>query len=337
VFDAARATLGVASSAREHQSVMLENASRPSVLLTFPAKLNDDRRKRMREDWERLYAGKRNAGKAVLIDGLEFTVTPFDVAKAIDLQLLEIENFTVRQIANFVGVPPHKLGDKSGEGYGSLEQENLSWLSDTLGPIMRQIEMEDYDKLLTEDEKRAGSHELEFDRKKITIVDAKTQAMWLRIALGGHPWMTISEARSATGLNYVDGTDRIPEPANMLGGGINNGDPPSNDDGSGDAPANLGDAREAANVAMASAIRRIYKRLESQALAAERKGTLGAWRDNLDPEPLRQELAPLASVIASLGASPIDYGGLVVARVRQSLSCGKMVAEAFQEGTNAAA
>jgi hypothetical protein len=75
-----------------------------------------------------------------------------------DAQMLESRAFDAREIANVLGVPPHKLGDPSRTAYNSLESENQGYRDDTLGPWFAAWEQECDAKLLTEAEKEAETH-----------------------------------------------------------------------------------------------------------------------------------------------------------------------------------
>ena len=78
-------------------------------------------------------------------------------------------------VASITGVPPHKLGVAVGTSYGSLEQENKSLLNDCIDPWLTQWEEEICFKLLTEYQKKVGSHFVQFDRRQLERADAKTE------------------------------------------------------------------------------------------------------------------------------------------------------------------
>jgi HK97 family phage portal protein len=221
VVDKARESIGLSMGARLHQAKTLKNSARPGVLLKTPKVMSKPARDSLRNEWNAFHASGENAGRTAILDnGLD--VSPYAFSSQ-DMELMKTQEFTIRDIANFMGVPPHKIGDVSRQGYNSLEQENLSFLGDTLEAILCNLEQELEDKLLTEDEKSEGSHEIMFDRGALSTTDTATKATYWRTALGGHPWAEVAEARRAFGLNHVEGTDVIPEPANMMRGGEQNG------------------------------------------------------------------------------------------------------------------
>jgi HK97 family phage portal protein len=141
-----------------------------------------------------------------------------------DQQLIETRQFTVRDVANFIGVPPHKLGDTGRTAYASLEQENQSYLDDALDYWLCVWEAQCWDKLLTEEEKAADSHVVEFLRLALMRADMATRANYYRTALGGRGWMTPNEVRGRENLNPSDSADadEILTPLNMGQGGDQN-------------------------------------------------------------------------------------------------------------------
>ena len=320
VLECAAESLGLSLAARRFQAKSFKNSARPSVILQFPKKLSGDQKQKIKDDWERMLQGADNAKSTIVIDG-EMEVKDFAMSAA-DIQLMETQRFTVIDIANFLGVPPHKLGSKEGQGYNSLEQENLAWNADKLEAMYVNIEQEDEDKLLTEDEKKAGSHEIAFDRTAAAFASADLAAKsnYLRTALGGHPWMQQSEARQLDGWNHVEGTDFIPAPANM-GGGNNEpknpaSDPPKRADDGKPTPLQAATA-----AALESSCRRVVRRLGSQAKAAAKRGELSAFTVSLTTDNLAAVVAELEHVEAAAGlAHGVDLKGKSARQVLSHLT-----------------
>lgn len=261
VVGKAKESLGLAIGARQFATVVFKNGARPSVVLTYPNKLSDPAKKALISQWERMYSGIENAHRTAILDmGIE--LKSFSGFSAEDAQLLQTRQFQIGDIANFLGVPPHKLGDKTGAGYNGLEQENLAFLSDTLESILTRIEEECEDKLLSEREKADDSHEISFDREKLILADSSARANYFRTALGGGAWMSVDEVRQKDGLNPV-GMNDVPKPLNMgnAGGAPTPGKEPFRGDAGESLAAQLDEMREfmktqtAATVAFVAEVR----------------------------------------------------------------------------------
>jgi HK97 family phage portal protein len=154
----------------------------------------------MRESWERIHKGIDNAHKvAILQEGT--TYTGF-AANASDAQLLENREFDAREVANIFGVPTHKLGDPSKVAYNSLEQENQSYYDDTLSRWLRLWADECGDKLLSDREKLAESHCIDFDYQELARADLAAQTAYASAALQ-YGWENIDGIRAMFGKNPI--------------------------------------------------------------------------------------------------------------------------------------
>lgn len=250
LIDKAKESLGSGMAARDYGSRFFRNNARPSGLLEHPKNLSEPAARKLRDSWNEIHAGLNNSHKvAILEEGMKYTAIGIN---ARDSQLLETRQFEVREIANWIGVPPHKLGDSSRTAYNSLEQENQSYLDEALDPWLVAFEEEAYDKLLTEDEKRSDTHTVEFKRQALLRADTAARGEFYNKATGGLPWMTGNEVRGRENLNPMEGFDTIKLPTNNWGD-----------------QANI-QAGEAARAVMLDAVRRVAKRLAVHARKASK-------------------------------------------------------------------
>lgn len=219
VIDKAKEDLGLGIGGRRYAAIYFKNSARAPVVLETPNKVSEETIKNLRSSWERMHQGLENAHRtAVLQQGMTAKIMSFSAA---DSQLIESRQFTVKDVANFTGVPPHKLGDDAKVSYKSLEQENQSYLIEALDSWLCTWEEEQWDKCLMEKEKRGDSHIIEFLRAAIVRADLVTRGNYYRLALGGAPWMLRNEVRSAENLNPVEGWDEPMDPLNMQNPGGN--------------------------------------------------------------------------------------------------------------------
>ncbi|MFH1605213.1 MAG: phage portal protein [Pseudomonadota bacterium] len=213
IFSKARESIGLGLATREYGARFFVNGAEARVVPEHPQTMSQNAQERLRKSWVEMHAGLTNAhGTAILEEGMKANVISIN---AQDAQLIETRKFNVREIANWFDLPPHKLGDDSKTAYNSLEMEELAYLAQTLDGWMVAWEMECRDKLLTEEEKRADSHIVEFRREALLRTDLKTRAMYYRIALAGMPWLDVNEVRSLENMNPREGWDDIRPPINM--------------------------------------------------------------------------------------------------------------------------
>lgn len=175
VITYAKEHIGLGLAIRKYGSVFFKNGATPGIVLERPLEsgpMDEGGEQTLRKSFDSIVTGLDNAHRtAVLQEGMKATVLAVDARKS---QLIEMREHEVRQIAALLGVPPHKLGDPTRTSYNSLEQENASFLEDALDPWFCRWEDECYDKLLTEREKEADTHFMEFNRDAAIRVDTKT-------------------------------------------------------------------------------------------------------------------------------------------------------------------
>lgn len=203
VWDKARESLGLGMAAKKFGGKFFRNNARPNLAIEIPSKYDPVAANNLRASWEGIQGGLDNAHRiALLWAGQKLTTFSID---AKDAQLLETRAFETKEIALFIGIPSHKLGDKDSASYNSLEQENQDYLDEGLDPWLIAIEEEAWDKLLTEEQKLSESHEIIFNRKMLLRADRTAQANYLRAATGNRPWMTPDEARDEEDLPLLGG------------------------------------------------------------------------------------------------------------------------------------
>lgn len=129
---------------------------------------------------------------------------------AADMQFLESRKFTVREICRFFGVHPSFVFDDTSNNYKSAEMANVAFLSNTLNPILRQIENELDRKLLP----GAVGERLRFDREALYATDLESRMGYVekRIQTGT---MTPNEARASFGQPRTEGGDTLLVSANL--------------------------------------------------------------------------------------------------------------------------
>lgn len=136
----------------EYSSNILNKGALPIGILETEGRLNKDVATRLKESWEKLYTGVRNAGKTVVLEeGLKYK--PLSLSPS-DLALNESKKISSEEICKLFNVPLSLiLGNK---GYGNLEQDNLHFTKHCLSAIITSIEAELDRSLLLEDEKMKG-------------------------------------------------------------------------------------------------------------------------------------------------------------------------------------
>jgi len=205
----AREGIGAALAEQNHAASLFRNRARPGVVLKYPQIMNAVQREQLRKSFDADFAGALNAGKTFVLEG------GIDVASvgfsSEDAQFLESREFSVREIARWFGLPSHMVGDISKTSYASSEVEMLSFLTHSLRPWLVNLEQEVNCKLFPQ----RTQFFARFDASAISRADmASRYESYSKALLAG--WMSVADVREAEQLPYIEGTDRLMTPANML-------------------------------------------------------------------------------------------------------------------------
>lgn len=163
IIDVLESSLKGAIATQRYTTLYYEQGGSVKGYLKVPQIMKQEQADDLRANWGRLAEGMSNTGRvAVAHGGTEYVELK---ANANDAQLLPAKQFSIIDISNITGVRPHDLGDQTRAAYNSLEQENQSHADRCIEPWLVTWELEYMDKLLTEGQKDADSHYIEFDRR----------------------------------------------------------------------------------------------------------------------------------------------------------------------------
>lgn len=199
-----RDTLGLSTAANEYAARFFRNNAEPRVVIEMPGQMPMEAQTQFIDQWNKMHQGLESSHRTAIITG-GGKINPFSI-KASDAQLLDQRKFSLIEIANGLGLPPHKVGASDRIAYNSLEQENQALSDDTLEPRMSEWEQELHNKLLTEREKALDTHIIRFDRNELVRADLTARAAYLEKAVKG-PWMTPDEGRAGEGLSPLPGDE----------------------------------------------------------------------------------------------------------------------------------
>lgn len=206
-LDAIRLTrniLGLTLATETYGSKFFKNGGRPPGVLSTSATLTDEQRKGLRQDWEAMNAGMQNANRTAVIWGdLRYTSIASNNDQS---QFLETRKFQIEEICRALGVQPIKVfySDKAST-YASVEQMNISHVTDTLMPIYANIEQGAAISLLTEQERQSGYY-VKLLANGLMRGATRDRAEFYRImrVIGA---LTINEIRELEEMDPIEGGD----------------------------------------------------------------------------------------------------------------------------------
>lgn len=215
-------SLSLGMAAQKYGAVYFGNNTTPKMVIEMKGSAGKTKEERLewRRRWDDMHKGVENQHRVAILEN-EAKLQTIAINNE-EAQFLQTREFEIRQVANILGVPPHKLGDTTRTSFASLEQENQSYLDESLDPWLRNIEQEASDKLLTEKQKEEDTHFIEFLRQALVRANLKDRYAAYNTALNGG-WMNKDEIRDRENMNPIpDGAGKIfLAPMNMqpAGGG----------------------------------------------------------------------------------------------------------------------
>lgn len=124
----------------------------------------------------------------------------------VDAQLLETKKFSILDICRFYGVHSDKVFAGQSTNYKASEMSNVSFLTDTLQPILKQIEAEFNYKLIPNSV--AHLYKISFDLACLYQTDLTTQATYLK-TMEEAGIFSINEARKRVDQSPIEGGDKV--------------------------------------------------------------------------------------------------------------------------------
>lgn len=131
-----------------------------------------------------------------------------------DMQFLESRKFTVREICRFFGVHPSFVFDDTSNNYKSAEMANVAFLSNTLNPLLRRIEIELHRKLVAET--KCCKEKFQFDRRGLYACDLDSRVKYQMQTIQAGIY-TVNEWRREENKQPVEGGDTVLVSANLKG------------------------------------------------------------------------------------------------------------------------
>ncbi len=188
-----------------------QNDATPGGILKTDHELSREHRKRLREEFERLYRGSRNAHKVAVLDkGLDYKTVTISQR---DMQFIEQKRVTREEILAAFGVPPVLVGILDEASYANAyiqqkvfwEQTMIPKLRKFTGAMNRFISKYWKDVKLVYDLSSVDS--LQEDKK----LKADLHDKYFKMGV-----MTQNEIREDLGLPPVQGGDYLYLPANLV-------------------------------------------------------------------------------------------------------------------------
>lgn len=153
---------------------------------------------KVRESWQSVYGGSRNAGKvAVLEEGMKYQQIGIPPEEA---QFLETRKFQINEIARLYRIPPHMVGDLDKSSFSNIEQQSLEFVKYTLDPWVIRWEQSLQKSLFLPEEKKEYFVKLNVDG----LLRGDYQSRMSGYSVGRqNGWLSTNDIREMENMNLI--------------------------------------------------------------------------------------------------------------------------------------
>lgn len=184
-------------------SNLYKNGMTASMVMQYTGDLDDDRVKQLQKRFADKLTGPESAGKVIPIP-FGLNLQPLNQSFT-DAQFYELKKYSALQIAGAFGIKPNQLNDYDHASYSNSEQQQLSFLVDTMQYRLKMWEEELNAKVLLPQEVKDGFF-YKFNERAILRADAKTQMETLSQGVNNGIYKP-NEARRYLDLDDAEGGD----------------------------------------------------------------------------------------------------------------------------------
>lgn len=244
--------IDISNEATSWNKKLLQNDMRPAGVMNFKETLTPADREDFRKQIEYRSSGYDNAGRFIVTEG-EATWIPMGLT-AKEMDWLNGQKFTLRQICSIFGIPSELLGDSENKTYSNYQEARKALYEETVLPLMDVYTAELNSWLVP---LFGTGLVLDYDKDAIEALQEEREKKYTY--LQGADWLTVNEKRLATGYDEITEGDVVlvpissvpleeaaaePEPVPAALAPFTK--PPAEGDGE-DGPADEGEPEEDAN------------------------------------------------------------------------------------------
>lgn len=196
-----RDVIGSAMAVEESAAKIFENGIQNSGFISSKSDINPEQRARLKKNLSD-FVGSKNAGKVMVLEGdMSYQGVTMNPEAA---QMLESRSFSIEEICRWFRIPPFMVGhaDKQSSWASSVEGMNLQFLTNTLRPLLVNIEQEIARCLLDGDE----DYFAEFSVEGLLRADSVGRSAYYTTALQ-NGWMSRNDVRRLENMPPIEGGD----------------------------------------------------------------------------------------------------------------------------------
>lgn len=193
----ARQSIGLGLAMESFGSRYFGSGTHPGVIVSHPNSLSPTAKSNLQKALTESYSGLGNTHRLMLLEE-SMKIENIGIPPN-DSQFLESRQFQIPEIARWFNLPPHKLKDLTRSSFNNIEQEQISFVTDSILPWLVRFEQNYNMQTLTVREIKEGLY-FHHVVEGLLRGDAKSRAEYYQI-MKRNGLMTPNEIREKEDLN----------------------------------------------------------------------------------------------------------------------------------------
>ena len=183
---------------------MLENGMTPSGVLWTDSEVSDTSFNRLQEQFNGKYAGAKNSGKPMILDGgLKWQGMSFSPR---DMEFVSGKRLSQLDVCQVLRVPPQIIGIEGSQTFANYEQARAAFYEDEVIPMVNGL-LSELLGFLRKDFKLPPTYKLIVDTDGITALEPRRAER--NKVIDGLTSLKVDEKRAAMGYQSAEGGDVI--------------------------------------------------------------------------------------------------------------------------------
>jgi HK97 family phage portal protein len=212
----ARKSIGLGMALETFGALYFGQGTHPGVIVSHPGKLGLEGHANLKKSLSETYSSLGNSHRLMLLEeGLKMEKVGIPPN---DSQFLESRQFQIPEVARWFNIPPHKLKDLTKSSFSNIEQEQISFVVDSILPWLVRLEQNFNNQLLTKSDKElSGNGRLYFKHivEGLLRGDSQSRAAFYGPMLDKGVF-SINEVRELEDKDPIPGGDEHFVPMNMI-------------------------------------------------------------------------------------------------------------------------
>ena len=204
-----REIFGLAIALDDNACKFFGNSSRPGAVLEAPKGIPDSVYQNLKAAFDDQSSGENTYRTIILEHGLKFAMARMSNDQS---QFDQTRERQAQEIARFFGVPGHKVGISGNIPRANVQEQNIEFITDTIGPIACMWEQALTKYLLTKEERE--EYYIEFSLNAALRGNVRDRTEYYK-AGRQWGWLSQNDVRKLENMPPIEGGDSYQVPMNM--------------------------------------------------------------------------------------------------------------------------